>query len=118
MKKITSFIILISLFGCKDIIEVNDISQDTITIIAPTNNARLDEPNIRFSWELLDFADSYQLQIVTPDFNEALQVVEDTIVDSSDFFKTLEPNTYQWRVRGLNSAFQTQYKTQTFTIEE
>ena len=118
----TYIALLLLLLGCEEVISVPDISEDLLTIIAPSDGATLDDTTVTFSWEELEFVDQYQLQIVTPTFDAANQVVLDTIIgDSIQSFRslttTLSPENYQWRIRGLNSNYQTDYVTQSITVE-
>jgi len=105
------------IYGCEQLIEVEDISNETVSVLAPTNNTVLDDTSVNFSWESLDFSETYQLQIALPNFDTAEVIVEDTLISTTSFTKILEPDEYQWRVRALNSAYQTQYTTQNLTIE-
>ena len=105
-------------FGCSEIVEVSDISNDQIEIIAPTNNSTLTIENVNFSWGSIEDAEQYKLQIVTPSFEEANQVVLDTTIIATGFNKNLGAGDYQWRVRAENSDYQTVFTTQSFSIEE
>lgn len=120
MKKYIYILCCIILFcySCDDIIEVEDISQDRVQVLAPTDNVTLNTTNVIFSWQALNDAEQYQLQIATPNFEEAAQIVEDTIVTNTAYTRTLEANNYQWRITALNSAFASQTETITFTIED
>ena len=104
--------------SCEEIIEVEDISQEQVTILAPTNNSVLNQSDINFSWQSLEFAERYQLQIATPNFTNAAQIVEDTLVNVTGFNKLLNQGDYQWRIKALNSAYQTEFTTQTFSLDE
>ncbi|WP_299676098.1 hypothetical protein [uncultured Dokdonia sp.] len=109
-------------YSCEDILSVPDISEDLITLIAPTDDAVLENPEVTFTWEEIEFADQYQIQVATPNFAEANQVVLDTILgDSLQSFRSFTTNlissNYQWRVRGLNDNFQTDYTTQSFEVD-
>ncbi|WP_299116368.1 hypothetical protein [uncultured Winogradskyella sp.] len=119
MKNYLSLLFLfVLLSACEEIIEVGDISQEQVTILAPTNNSVLNPSTINFSWQSLEFAETYQLQIATPSFANASQIVEDTLISTTSFGKLLNQGNYEWRVKGLNSAYQTQYQIQAFTVEE
>lgn len=114
-------VILCLLISCEEIVSVPDISEDMIEVIAPASGAVLEEGNITFSWEELEFANEYQLQIATPNFTEAAQVVVDTIVGDSlqssrNLTRTLSPEIYQWRIRGLNDNFETDYTTRNLEV--
>ena len=105
-------------FGCDDIIEVEDISNTTVIVLAPTNNAVLNNTTLTFSWEPIESAETYQIQIATPTFDEALQIVVDSTLANTNYTTTLENTNYEWRVRAKNSGYQTQYSTNSFSIEE
>jgi|SRR5690606_16149556 len=111
-------LLILFFFSCDDIIEVEDISEEEVVVLAPTHNAILSTQDVIFSWELIEEAAAYKLQIATPNFTEAIQIVGDTTVTALNFIKTLELGDYEWRVRAENSGYHTQYTTQKFTIEE
>ncbi|MBC2844633.1 hypothetical protein [Winogradskyella flava] len=106
------------LLSCEQLIEVEDISNEVVIILAPANNSALDTTTVNFTWELLEFAESYQLQVAKPNFDMAELIVEDTIITTTYFNRTLDIGTYQWRIKGINSAYQTQYTTQSLSIED
>lgn len=119
---IYSCLCILLLASCEDVISVPDISEDIVEVTAPLNNAVLEEGAITFSWEELAFTDEYQVQIATPSFIQASQVVLDTIVGDSiqsirSITKTLAPEVYEWRIRGLNSEFTTAYAANAFTVQ-
>ncbi|MEP0262327.1 hypothetical protein [Dokdonia sp.] len=120
-KLIALFFVIAGIYGCEDIVSVPDISEDIITVLAPTDGAILENTDVTFTWEEIEFSDQYQIQVAQPTFENANQVVLDTILGDSlqsfrSFTKTLPSEMYQWRVRGLNSNFQTDYTTQSFTL--
>lgn len=104
--------------SCEEIVNEEDITNDTILILAPTKDAVLTSGDISFNWELLNGADSYQLQIATPNFTIASQIALDTVIGKTNFTKALEVGSYEWRVKGMNSAFETVYTVNAFTVEE
>ncbi len=104
------------MFSCEEIINVENISNDNVQILAPTNNAQLSDGAISFNWQGLSGADSYELQIATPNFASATQIVLDSTVNSNSFTKTLSAGAYEWRIRALNSAFATPYTANAFNI--
>lgn len=118
MKKIVMLIICFCALACDDIVGVDDISDQIVTVLAPANGVTLDITDLTFTWEGVENASEYQIQIATPSFQEATQILTDTIVTTTRLSRTLTPNTYEWSVRALNSDFVTNYTTQSFTIEE
>lgn len=115
--KIVLLLLALIIFSCEDIIEVPDISQNVVVVLAPTENVVINETNINFSWNTIEDADAYKLQIATPNFEAATQIVLDTTIINTNFTKTLDIGSYQWRVRAENSEYQTNYTTQSFTVE-
>ena len=117
MKKLLYALGLVCCFvGCDDIIEVEDISNKTVTILAPTHESVVNTTDVIFSWETLDEAESYTLQIATPNFENAQQILLDSTVSITSFSNQLDFGTYQWRIRAENSVYTTAYSTQTFSV--
>lgn len=108
MKTINKFysllVISFFIFSCDDILE-DDITGDTIQIIYPQNNQEINSNVVTFQWNALEGADKYRLQV----FRENQSVALDSLVSSSSFTHPLSPGTYQWRVRGENSAYTSSY---------
>jgi len=119
MKQILKMIcVLVVLVSCQDIIEVPDISENMVTLTAPTDTATLSSTNMLFfDWETTEDAETYRIQIATPTFAEAIQIVADSTFAGTAYQTTLDANTYQWRVRAENSGYETNYTTQSFTVE-
>lgn len=119
MKKgILLILISIGLMSCEDIIEVPDISDEAVKLVAPSEAATLNSANtLFFDWDPVEDAETYRIQIATPTFNEVLQIVADSTLTGTSFGTTLEANDYEWRVRAENSGYQTIYTTQSFTVE-
>ena len=119
MKRILPiFSLLIIVSACNDIVQVEDISNKTVVLLAPTNQAVLNITDLTFSWQEVEEAESYHIQVATPTFEQALQIVVDSTLSATSFSTTLELGNYQWRIRAENSGYQTIYTTQSFTIEE
>ncbi|PQV48798.1 hypothetical protein CLV33_1043 [Jejuia pallidilutea] len=104
--------------SCDDIIEVVDISESTVGVLAPKNDVTLKEGEINFTWTAVDDTETYRLQIATPNFENAQQIVTDSTLTATMFTKMLSTGNYQWRVRAENSDYNTVFATNTFTIEE
>jgi hypothetical protein len=108
MKTINKFysLLVISFFiiSCDDILE-DDITGDTIQTIYPQNNQEINSNVVTFQWNALEGADKYRLQV----FHENQSIALDSLVSSSSFTHPLNPGSYQWRVRGENSAYTSSY---------
>ena len=105
-------------YHCTSIFTV-DISEDNITPILPTSNALLTTNDVEFKWKEVDFADTYNLQIVSPNFNSPNIYVIDSTITVSDIHISLNPGRYQWRVKAINNISETQYSSPiSFEVDE
>lgn len=118
MKRIFYILSFFLIISCDDIIEVPDISNETVSVLAPTDGVILTSTSVTFNWNAIENAENYRLQIATPTFAEAQQIVTDSLTSDLSFTTILEVGSYQWRVRAENSDYQTVYTSQSFTIEE
>lgn len=123
-KLLLLFLIGIGIFSCEDIIEVPDISDQSVEILAPLDNSQLDTLNINFNWNFVEDAEQYRFQIAEPSFMEAEQFLVDELINEVDSLNTgnnfnyefATDGDYEWRVKALNSAYETSYTTAGFNI--
>ena len=118
IKKLFLIFLFVGFIACDDIIEVVDISNETVTIIAPVNGSVIDTTRVNFTWKAMEEAETYHLQVATPTFNEATQIVLDTVVTKTEVSKTLNNNNYEWRIKAKNSGYETVYTTQSFSVTD
>jgi hypothetical protein len=97
-------------YSCRKDFIVKDIKNDTITIIGPANNLVTTTNLVTFWWEELDGAEKYNLQVVQPSFAAMTKVLLDTNVTTNKYNLTLQPGSYQWRIRGVNAGGNTVYQ--------
>src|ERR1035437_411044 len=104
------------IYSCQDFIAVN-LGKKSVTILAPANNTVSSSYTQLFKWEDLKGADSYQLQIVKPNFTTIAQFILDTTIHGTQFSYTLQPGAYQWRVRAKNNSSNTDYVVLNLTVD-
>ncbi|MCF6297912.1 MAG: hypothetical protein L3J08_08020 [Flavobacteriaceae bacterium] len=112
------FGILLLLISCDDIIFEEDISNSYVKTLAPTSGTNVKAGTISFNWEWVNDATEYQIQIASPSFNDAAQIVLDSMTTNTVYTVDLTANSYEWRIRAKNSAFETSYFTNAFTVIE
>ena len=118
MKPIYSFFILLfALCACEEILLEDDISGETVYLLAPYDGAVFTSTGVTFSWNSIDNVSRYRLQIARPDFENPLELLTDVVVDTTSFTTQLNIGTYQWRVQGVNSGYTTPFSTRSFTIQ-
>jgi len=116
MKKNISLIFLLIFFSNCEAIFVEDISDKAVVLLAPTENATVSSGTVQFNWQSVPDATNYELQIATPTFLNANQIVLDTLITKTSFSKTLEVGDYEWRVKAINSDYSTNHTTTSFTV--
>lgn len=122
-KSLLLFVLIIGLVSCEDILEVTDISEQQVTLLAPTNGSVVTDSLVNFNWNGVDEANSYLIQVATPNFSNASQLVLDSIITIDSSFvgtrisKPLSNNGYEWRVKALNSDFETDFSQSEFSVE-
>ncbi|MHC0446357.1 hypothetical protein ACWA1F_13185 [Flavobacterium sp. 3-218] len=114
--KYFSLLLLLTFISCEEILMVDDISKSEVSLTAPGNNAVISFSGITFSWDNVENADKYQLQVATPNFETPQQIVLDTLVSKNSFTQQLNIGKYEWRVRAVNSAYETAYSKRSFEI--
>jgi uncharacterized protein YegP (UPF0339 family) len=117
MKNFFFIFVLFIFLGCEAVF-VEDISNETVVVLAPTENSDVAAGNVTFNWQLVFEADSYQVQIAAPSFQNATQILLDSVSESNVIQKNLEAGAYEWRIRALNSEYQTDYITVGFTVSD
>ncbi len=117
MKK--NFLLLLAiglLYSCEAIF-VENISNATVSILAPTEGTTVTKGAVNFNWNVVEDVESYQIQIATPTFTNASQIVLDTIITKTSFSKILSIGSYQWRVKAINTEYQTKYTSTSFEVQ-
>lgn len=109
-------VLALFLMSCEQILMEEDISQKELKVLAPAAGAVVDASVISFHWSAVRGASDYRLQIATPSFQEPQQVTVDTIVEENFFLVELPKKNYEWRVRALNSEYQTSFVSASFKV--
>jgi len=114
IKLLFCYAIMPLVFTCDDILE-EDISDDSIQTISPNEDDMIVGNNVQFLWQSLDGADDYRVQV----YGENQIIMVDSLVPSNEFTYSLNTGNYQWRVRGENFAYETEYTFPVnFSVEE
>lgn len=114
---------LFVLSSCEDLLEVPDISLESVELLAPSDSTIVTQSDVNFTWNEVFEAEQYHVQVAVPNFENATQIAIDTlmVVDSSyvspRFSKNLADSEYEWRVKARNSAYETDYSAKKFTVD-
>lgn len=103
--------VLCLLFSSCDDLTEEDLSDDVIILLTPIDNTTSTIMSQNFKWEEVDEAVKYRIQIVSPSFTSMQTIVIDSLVTGLQFNYTLEPGTYQWRVKAINYSSESNYSS-------
>jgi hypothetical protein len=103
INKIIFVALAILTYSCDDILE-EDISDDTVKIISPTEDAIIESNVVSFKWSSLEGADKYRIQIY-----EDQILLLDSLTSKTNITLPLETGSYSWSVRGENYAYESLY---------
>ena len=115
---------VLGFWACEDILEVPDISDQQVQLLAPLNGSVVNDSIVRFSWSGVADAEGYKLEVARPNFENAAQLVVDTLmVIDSTFVGTrlttkLSNDSYEWRVKAFNSGFETDFSNSGFQVNQ
>ncbi|RUT69888.1 hypothetical protein D0817_14840 [Flavobacterium cupreum] len=104
LNKIIPFLFVLLLVSCEDVFE-EDISDDIIEVVSPKDNTTIESNVVNFQWNEIDGAKKYRLQVL--DINET--IVVDSLVAKTSLNIPLLTGSYQWKVRGENFAYESNY---------
>ncbi|SFC35881.1 hypothetical protein SAMN04487891_109161 [Flagellimonas taeanensis] len=117
-------VVLVLGWGCEDILEVPDISNATVNILAPMDSSVVTTNAVGFNWEKVDEATSYRVQIAAPDFENTSQMVLDSVIVEDTLGNVvtridqdLVNGNYAWRVKALNSDYETVFAVSSFQVD-
>jgi hypothetical protein len=99
--------LFLGITSCKDIIE-EDITNEIPVMILPLAGDTISEYS-HFSWQPLEGATHYRLQIYSPSFTNPSFIAFDSITSSTSVFVSLAPNNYQYKLIGLNNGYSSQW---------
>jgi hypothetical protein len=107
----------IALSACtKDFVN-KELKGKSLNILSPLNGYVSSSGTITFWWDVLDGADSYNIQVVKPSFAAIQSIVVDTTTTKNKLTYSLLPGNYEWRIKGINSSGSSQYSIYSFTID-
>lgn len=117
MKALFTFTIALAILltGCKEFIEPS-IEKRNVVLLAPANGAESSLYSQTFWWEPVEDALKYRLQVVSPNFDQTVRLILDTLIKTNKFNYTLDPGSYEWRVSAENGSSQTRYFKSSFFI--
>lgn len=118
-----AWIFLFGLVACEDILEVPDISGQSVKLLAPSDGSVLDDNSVNLNWEGVEEATGYSVQVASPNFENAAQILLDSVIEMdtlgylpNQIRQSLFNGNYEWRVKAFNSGFETIYSSNGFQV--
>lgn len=103
-----AFVLLLGASSCKDFVE-EDISDKSVQMIIPTANDTIESNVVHFKWEELEGADNYRIQLVSSSFTNLNTFILDSLISGTEYYYSLNPGEYEFKIRGENSAYESNY---------
>lgn len=118
MKKNNLFAIIAitTLLGSCTEIVAPDISNINVILMSPPDSFVSTGSTVYFKWDKLEHAESYNIQVVSPSFAAPIKWIVDSIGSMTSLTINLVPGTYEWRVRGENFSYLSDYSTRILSI--
>lgn len=115
-KKLLFVTITILLCNCEAIF-IENISEKTVVLLAPTDTSEVTNGTIQFNWQKVSEASQYEIQLAYPNFDNASRILVDSLTTGTTISKDLAAGDYEWRVKALNSNFSTAYSSYRFSVK-
>ena len=109
-------LLFLLLYSCEEILLEDDISDETVPLVAPVDGAQFNSTGITFTWEPIENGTLYRIQIARPDFDNPMQIIVDNTIETTSFTTQLNVGEYEWRVQAVNSGYETAFSTRSLTI--
>lgn len=115
---IAVIVLLAVISSCSRVFE-DDLEEEVIQFISPLNGQILSTGEITISWEEVNDAISYEVRIVSPDFNvDSPTIIFDGTVAEPSTTHELEDGDYAISVYAINSSSETEASFIEFTVFE
>jgi len=99
---------ILSLQSCKEVISKN-ITTLTPVLITPVAHDTIAVNPVHFTWEVMDGATKYRLQIARPSFSNISDLVLDSMIIGTSFYLDLDDSSqYELKLTAYNSGYQSQ----------
>lgn len=116
------FLLVLFVSSCEELLEVTDISNESVELLAPSESTIVTQSNVNFSWNEVFEATKYRVQVAAPNFENAAQIVIDTtiVIDSTftgnRITKSLVNSAYEWRIKAMNNSYETEFSSSKFEV--
>ena len=103
--------------SCSDIL-LEDISKESVVLVAPKDSSAFSGNEITFVWKHLDGAENYELMLENSGSIDIYDVSVDSVSHSSISVTTiLNAGSYHWSVTAYNSEYSTESSIRTLVID-
>jgi hypothetical protein len=110
------FTLTLVLTGCQLITEP-DLSNSEVYLLAPKDSLVTTNGTHTLWWEHVSDAELYNVQVVSPGWNEIEYLIADTNLSGNKFNISLPPGEYDWGVSAYNSSSATAYSVAHLKID-
>lgn len=80
IKALFGLLLVAFLGSCQDILEVTDISDQNVQLLAPSDSTVVVQTSVQFNWNEVYEASQYHIQVASPNFENAAQILVDSLI--------------------------------------
>ncbi len=96
----------------------SNLANKIVFLTSPAADAATRDSQITFRWDEVDNADSYTLQIASPNFSDLNNIQLNELIENNSLTATLSEGSYRWRVRAENSTSVTPFAERGLSIDQ
>lgn len=103
-------------YGKLTIISTEDLTKQTVNLIAPGDERNVNSDNVTFSWSPISFAEQYEIRIYADVWDGEL-AVDPIITTKSEILQELPESNIVWGVKAINSFSESTFTKSEITVD-
>jgi hypothetical protein len=117
IKALVYLLVVLMMASCgNEIIDAN-LDKKTVNIITPSPGYFSSTPRINFTWEPVNGATKYHIQVVKPSFAAIQQILLDSMVTKNNFNYLFSFGKYEWKLTAMNGSSNSADSYATFSVD-
>lgn len=94
--------------ACRSIESVRDITAASVVLLEPVDAFTSEaSDSVSFKWEEIEGSSQYRLRVATPDMDNVVTMLVDTLLGNVTYKALFPEGHYEWCVQGVNSKYET-----------
>ncbi len=94
-----------------------NLSTAEVILMSPQDSALFDAGQVVFRWEEVDGASTYEIMILSPDFENPTELIVNDTQAELIYQVELDSGNYQWGVRAINSISRSPFSIRSLSVD-